>query len=559
MKKAKRTKVPIRDMLPVCILFLFYSLAELPLMAGNRYAGFDFAPDNALQYDEFLVVKVFFLLFISVWILITLLLRFRHSLTFKEFMPGIVLFLFLILSFVFSVNKTVSLRGANELFEPFPVIVSYIIVFYGTGLIVKYSPGDRDSKLLLIMRCICINVFITCVWGMTQALRGVPVAVSLYNPDYVGSYGAVFLPVFIIMIMGFFEKNPTVRWRLLLFLSILLVILLFLSGSAAGMAGSATGLISGICLFFFGKDKRKIAIMTGILVSVALILVLILYETSYSPSGFGDLSLRTGGRYAEFSAGNEKILIREDFDEYGYEEFTILNEDGEKIPYEGDPERNTLVAMLPEDSAFKDFHFNPMELKSGERGFLVHLADRDFYFGQDEKGSCHSMNAYGKLVDLAPAETAGLFTEREGFLHGRGYIWDRSLPLLKKCWLFGCGPDAFPFIFPQNDIEKILRSGLPYEELVLKPHSFYLQTALQLGLPFLFVLLFMAGQLFITSLRILAKRDPERDKGERIIAAALSASLISFMAAGLINDSSLCVTPLALALFSTGFYSLKGE
>ncbi len=547
------------DLLPVCILFLFYSLADLPLMAKNRYAGFIFAPDNALQYDEFLVVKAVFLLIITLWILITILLCFRNSLSLKDMIPGILLFFLLILSLFFSINRTVSLFGANELFEPFPILVSYIILFYGTGLIVKYSPGDRDSKLLLIMKCMGINVFITCVWGITQALRGVPVAVSLYNPDYVGSYGAVFLPVLIIIVMGFFEKNSTVRWRLLLFLSVLLTILLFLSSSAAGMAGSATGLIFGICLFFFGKDKRKIAIITGILVSAALILILLLHNTSYAPSGFRDLSLRTGGRHAEFTIDDEKICIREDFDEYGYEEFTILNEDGERIPYEGDPERNTLVAILPDNSAFKDFHFNPMELKSGERGFFVHLADRDFYFGQDEKGSCHSMNAYGKLVDLTPAETAGLFTEREGFLHGRGYIWDRSLPLLKKCWLFGCGPDAFPFIFPQNDTGKILVSGLPYEELILKPHSFFLQTALQLGLPFLFILLFMAGQILLTCVQVLGRTDRAQDRTERIIAAALMASLVAFLVTGLLNDSSLCVTPIATALFSIGSYCLKTE
>ena len=559
MKKGKKSTVRLRDILPVCILFLFFSLAELPLMVKNRYAGFDFAPDNALQYDQFLVAKVFLLLFLALWILITVLLRFRHSLNFKELIPGMLLFLFLMLSFIFSVNKTVSLTGANELFEPFPVLVSYIIVFYGTGLIVKNSPGSRDEKLLLIMKCVGINVLISCLWGILQALKGDPAAVSLYNPDYVGSYAAVLLPVFVLMIIGFFEKRSALLWKMLLLLSFLLILLLILSGSAAGIMGAATGVFFGILLFFFGRDKRIMAVTAGIIATAALILTLFLRNTSYAPSYYSDFRLQTGGKYAEFSVGVEKICIREDFDEFGYEEFTILNQDGESISYEGDPERNTFVAQLPENSVFKDFHFNPMELKDGERGYFVHCADRDFYFGEDESGNCHSMNAYGKLVDLTPAETAGLFRDREAFLHGRGYIWDRSLPLLKRYAFTGCGPDAFPFIFLQNDVEKILRSGLPYEELVLKPHNFYLQTALQLGLPFLFILLFMAGRILLTAVGVFAKTDPEPDRREKIIAAALAASLVAFLVTGFINDSSLCVTPLALALFATGFYYLKEE
>ncbi|MHA4878864.1 O-antigen ligase family protein, partial [Enterococcus faecium] len=55
----------------------------------------------------------------------------------------------------------------------------------------------------------------------------------------------------------------------------------------------------------------------------------------------------------------------------------------------------------------------------------------------------------------------------------RGFIWSRSLPLLKKTWLLGRGSGAFPFEFPNYDLLAMSQIFGSYA-LVDKPHSFYL-------------------------------------------------------------------------------------
>jgi len=54
----------------------------------------------------------------------------------------------------------------------------------------------------------------------------------------------------------------------------------------------------------------------------------------------------------------------------------------------------------------------------------------------------------------------------------RGYIWSRSLPLLRNTILVGYGPDTFAMNFPQHDIAgkvKAYPKGKPSEAIELKP------------------------------------------------------------------------------------------
>ena len=574
-KKPKNNKTFVRldEIVPLVLLFLVFPLAELPVMVRNRFAGFDFAPDNALQYDQFLVVKALLLIIIAIWLTIIVVIRYRKTLLYKELFPGAFLFFLLLISLIFSVNKDTSIFGANELFEPFPVLLSYILIFYGVGILINHDSVHRNEKLLLILRSTFISTVIISVIGITEAFQGKMVASTLYNSDYAGSFAAILLPVYAAVIIGFRDRKSGKTWKLLVISSIMLVIFLILSGSYAGMAGAAAGIPIGIIMVLYsGTETGKKAIFRIFTAGAVIILVLavLLWRNSYIHSEYEDFDLKTGGRYAEFSYSNEKILIRADFDETGEADFTLINENGNDIPYAGDPEENTIFAALPENSRFYGFHFNPMELKGGKRGFFVHVLDRDFYFGNDTDGNCHVLNAYGKFTDLIKADSSGIFKDSEGCLHGRGYIWDRTIPLIKKYAFTGCGPDAFPFVFPQNDLNKVLLSGLPYEELVLKPHNIYLQVLIQLGIPFLIALLFIIMQILISGICFLGLHNSKgtdqggssdgnkglsrNDETGKVIAAACIASLISFLITGIINDSSLCTTPLAAAVAGTVYF-----
>ena len=104
----------------------------------------------------------------------------------------------------------------------------------------------------------------------------------------------------------------------------------------------------------------------------------------------------------------------------------------------------------------------------------------------------------GKVTDIEAAESFG-FTGKESFASGRGYIWSRSIPLLKKAIFIGYGPDTFIYIFPQNDIVGKLNYGAIWA-IISKPHNWYLQIALGYGVLSLICILALIIWLLVNAL-----------------------------------------------------------
>ncbi|HMA60603.1 MAG TPA: hypothetical protein VKN64_09940 [Halanaerobiales bacterium] len=57
----------------------------------------------------------------------------------------------------------------------------------------------------------------------------------------------------------------------------------------------------------------------------------------------------------------------------------------------------------------------------------------------------------------------------------RGFIWSRSLPLLKETWLLGFGADTYPIYFPQDDNVGKLITFDKTRKIMDKPHNMYLR------------------------------------------------------------------------------------
>ncbi len=538
--------------IPYIVLFLIYPLILFPVSVRNRYASLYFAPAKETQYDLYLLGKEWLLFILGALILIIILFRFRNRIKLKELMPLSVFVGLLTLSALFSVSRDLSFNGANELFEPFSVLLCYIIVFCGAGFLLLLP--DREKKLRILLLAAAAGAALISLIGLYQAVKGKPVSSTLYNPDYVGSYAAIVIPGFLLFLILRAGKRDRL-WYGVLAAALLSILLLIFSGSAAGIGGTALGTAVGAAPYFLKRRGKGVMILPAALLLTGVVSIAFLWNASYSEYAYPDFSLKTGGKYAEFSNGDEKLLIRCEFDSEDGDEFSLLDGKGNAIPFEGDPEKRSIVAKLPPESSFYGFHFNPFSLNNGQRGFMVFCLDRQWYFGEDSNGNCHTLNAYGKMTDLITAESFGFFRNREAFIHGRGYIWDRTFPLMEKYWLFGCGPDAFPLVFPQNDIDKIMKSDMPYENLVLKPHSFYLQTGVQLGLPFLIIMLAFLGMTIIRLYKIGIREDLRGM--DRVLPLICLSSLTGFFTASLINDSSLCVTPLAIALWGLGWTSCR--
>ncbi len=161
------------------------------------------------------------------------------------------------------------------------------------------------------------------------------------------------------------------------------------------------------------------------------------------------------------------------------------------------------------------------------------------------------LDGLGRVVEITPVEAWG-FKGLEGFGSGRGYIWSRSLPLLKKTLLVGFGPDTFIAHFPNHDYLGKLRhwdAGLGI--IVEKPHNLYLQIAINIGVIALIAMLIMWGGYLLESARLYFNCD--FDNQLNIYGAAIFVAVFAYLVNAMFNDSIVGIAQVFWALLGMGF------
>lgn len=130
------------------------------------------------------------------------------------------------------------------------------------------------------------------------------------------------------------------------------------------------------------------------------------------------------------------------------------------------------------------------------------------------------------------------FQGKERFGSGRGFIWSRSIPLLRNTLLLGVGPDVFPYVFPQADYAGKINMGAP-TILVDKPHNWFLQVAIGTGVISLLCLIYVGTRVVRQSLAL--NRTSEK-KEYLCMAVTVVAFITAFAVTGLFYDSIISVS-----------------
>lgn len=265
--------------------------------------------------------------------------------------------------------------------------------------------------------------------------------------------------------------------------------------------------------------------------------------------------LTEGKRLQEISAEKEYVrvvyegntLYMSEFPKDDSVTYKIVDEKGLEPMLLWVPERGEIDSQ---DPRFDDLHFKVY--KKNEIGYIyVKFAEVIFRF-TDELGTGKyeyiSMN--GKPDELKVAKT--LLPIGDSLLNGRGYIWNRTIPLMFENVLFGTGPDTFLQVFPQDDY--VARANLGYgffTEILTNAHSFYLQIGLQNGCVVLVCLLCLLGIYLKKSWKMYAHKD-SYDRNDRIGVACLLGS-IGYLICGITFASSVCTTPVFAILVGMGW------
>lgn len=583
---------------------LFLIVAVVPLILyikqvvlndpGNLYWD-----GNDTHYDIFSYYKmVWLLVFTVVGIISFFLTRSENPFKIKEkeyiryYIPMCVFILMALLSAAFSEYKAVAFNGFLDRFEGFYVLAAYIIIMF------MAMNGLREERTIKVFfTCLFTSAFIIIFLGslqlfgidyfkwdfvtkiITPSSLGIQlnaafpertVFSTLYNPNYVGSYVALIIPaaiVFLVYVKKLWQKIG-------LFLVLILAAISGIgSKSSAGLVGVAVSVLVLLVMF-----RRKI---WNHKVISAVVLVLAI-ATTVGLNNYTEGALAT--RLAEMITLEEKSTTRR----AGFEDINDITMDNESVQIKTDSgtlqilNKGVIVLLDENDTklAFTQTATTPEKLEENpDRHNSVISIDNDRFkdiklYIYDNRGLIRINNGDKRVFEVTVTE-AGLintpnssysnrwmayrdgrtiesigFEDYERLGSGRGYIWSRSLPLLKDTIILGNGPDTFAINFPQYDylgkIENLRNGGI----FVDKAHNSYLQTALNTGIISLLALLVIYIQYIVSSIKIYIKGEFE---GLLPYAGmACFTAVCGYLATAFFNDSVVSVAPVFWALLGAG-------
>jgi hypothetical protein len=240
-----------------------------------------------------------------------------------------------------------------------------------------------------------------------------------------------------------------------------------------------------------------------------------------------------------------RMHISYDISSDGYADLSLSDDKGLDILRKYNPEKNRFIIL---DERFKGIAIGPA-LFDNYICFVVRIDEHNWFFtNQYLDNSYYYINRFGNFDKIIEAPSA-IFTGYEQYASGRGYIWSRSFPLLKKYFFIGSGADTYTIAFPQQDYVNLYNYGYA-DQLLTKPHNMYLQMGVQTGVLSLIAFLSFYAMYFISSIKLYIKGRFKSLYAR--LGAAILISTFSYMVVGITNDSSITVAPLFWALIGLG-------
>jgi len=578
---------------------LFLMIAIIPLIV--RYIQVPVGADQigvitATQFsdDMFSYYKAMFLLIGSGILLIGLLMyafsdsldslvNWRKTVTHPFSIAVIIFVLTIIVSTINSEFRHTVIHGVAERYEGVFILLSYIVIFTAAVLFTRSAFQCRFLLYGLLFSCFIISSigafqffgidFFTSdfgnqlVLGAGTGLRLIPrfttSYATLFNPNSVGAYCALMLPI---TALGAVYYKDGFKTRLMFLICFILTLLTAIgcasSGGLVGIAASVMVLVA-VFLVLFAKNKE---LRDALKANKKLRKNVIIFLSIFFVISLAVVAFPNPLRSRVFTMVEKLFIWEETVNHHFFRDLKFEENTVELVTANG----NLLFTKTPDDLviAFNGVPLEPTEIYDEEdfegvyKYFLVPylgeffvqselpgvipfiMHEIEFLFAYDENNNMLPLSLLWEPIDLSePINTFG-FEGRELMGSGRGYIWSRSLPLLLERPIFGSGPDTYALVFPQHDIIGKLRFlGNPYI-IVDKPHNVFLQTGINTGIISLLAMIFIFGWYMVTTYISVIRGQSANEKdwmfGLRI---AILAGVCGFVVASLNTDSTVSISP----------------
>lgn len=586
-KKRKHSYIDKQHMSTSSLLLLFplfMIVTVLPLIISmHSYStglgSYDWFVVNDMAADYFLYYKQCFFVFIAGLCLLILILK---TLLDKKFLKTHIAFYPLIgyaalalISTLVSEHRSFGFSGMFEQFENVFCLLGYVLVVYYAFLVLQ-----SYAEIKLMINALAIGALILGVLGSFQAFgldlfntafgksliaaKGVDPSslgmafekgrtyATLYNPNYVGVYASMIIPLYVVIL---FFKNKTYEYVLYGLVIITQIISMFGSQSKTGLISIAISFIL-VLILLRRILLRRWYIIVPIVASACIGFFVI---NAIQDNAYLNAIKNAFGNKNTMEPNLTNMVTTSDYVEVTYKGntfFVTQNPNKELVLRDTNQNLIETEVIESEGSGFvlgiKDERFDeisPLILNDDIVDFGLLIDNKPWYFKYNTESKQYQFyNRYGRFTPLESA-SGMVFNGRESFGSGRGYIWSRTIPLLSDNLILGSGADTFVFEFPQYDYVAMTNYGFG-DTLITKPHSLYLQIGVQTGVVSLICFIVFYGIYFVQSL-LLYLRKRELNSIDSLGIAVL-VSTLSYMVSGISNDSSITVAPIFWLLMGVG-------
>jgi hypothetical protein len=503
-----------------------------------------------------------------------------------------VYFLMCAISTIFSEHRETAVWGGYEQWEGLITLGTYVLVFFFAYLLLK---GETEIRIVAVG--LLAGAFLMSLLSVFQAAgqdffrteNGQAamnfmldkklkftfnfeigrVYATLYNPNYVGSYVALVLPVVLSLVCIRKKVSAVLRSLVSVVTAVFLVIMLFGSESVTGFIGIVASLVLFVvCMLTNIKKHPKIAVGTVVVCAALLVTAVMLNRpifeygitkiTNPTKNSFKIESMTEQDGVLSIQTVEEDVLRMAVYIQNGSYMYEAVDSDGNSAGIYRDEESGSMKFT---DERFQGIEISEASVNAEERdwnGIVIKTpATGKSYTLVLDNETCEDgkvqteyqiYNPFGKLDGMREIKTFG-FADNLHFASRRGYIWSRTLPLLSEHILLGSGPNTFVYEFPNDDYIGMKNVG--YDgAIVTKPHNMFLQIFVQTGLISLLAYLCLYGFYFVECLR-LYWRKTEYTAMERL-GIGLLLGTFGYLVTGLANDSTVAVAPVFWCLLGVG-------
>lgn len=567
-------------MIPVLLLFVIIPLIVKVKFYANPLTEFSWYSSESNLADFFLYYKSVFVTITGIFMLalliwqITKMHRKDKLLTVDSriFIPLFIYLLLVILSSLFSEYGFFCTHGMPDQFETVWSLIAYVIAVFYCYYIVVYQNSEKMILSMifvgaLLAGTICVlQYFKLDIYRLIYAGKGFSFTFEegevygpFYNTNYVGYYALLLLPLFTLMFVWYKE------WKVRIVSGILAcAMVISIMGAKSITAEIALLVVAFLCILFLllkrVKEKRILwlpiiaILVAGISVCVLAMPRINAYLQSTNTETTDLENIFTNDDNVEIDYKGQKLYIQM-FQNEELLSFVLKDQNQTDVAFEYAVSDEYYYYEIS-DERFSEITLTPAIMTDDPitYGFIVQIDNKVWRFTNEasEDGSYYFYNDYGKLTKLTPVTISADFAplvKYSSLASGRGYIWNKTITLLKDYIFLGSGADTFALVFPNEDFVDKYNNG--YDNLVItKPHNLYLQIAVQSGVLSLICFLVFYLWYFVSSIRIYFKQ--RLNNPLVIFGFAVMLGTLGYMISGLANDSTITVAPLYWAMMGIG-------